>query len=290
VTNQVTNQVMSRPGRGRRAPELGVLAPVALVVAVVGAATVSLLLSSLGLTPYVGRAELTTGAYRAVSPDLGAALGQTLTIALSSALAAALVGLATASLLLALVRGRRLLLTLSAAVVAVPHLVGAVSVGLLLSQAGVVARLVGSSPADFPVLVGGHWPVATVLELAWKESAFVALVVVGALAGRHEELVSTAAVLGASPFQRWRRVVLPLALPSLSASTLIVLVYSIGVYEVPRLLNQAYPEPLALLSNRLFGSIDLTARPQAAAVALLTTALALTAAVLAALSRRGRPS
>ena len=44
-----------------------------------------------------------------------------------------------------------------------------------------------------------------------------------------------------------------------------------------RLLGRAYPEPLPVMAIRLFNSIDLATRPQAAAAAVVTAGLALLA-------------
>ena len=72
---------------------------------------------------------------------------------------------------------------------------------------------------------------------------------------------------------------LPLSAPALASSSLIVFVYSLGTYEVARLLGRAYPEPLPVMAYRLFTDIDTVARPQAAATAVAATGLALLAAV-----------
>ena len=139
----------------------------------------------------------------------------------------------------------------------------------------------------WPALVGGPWPVATVLELAWKESAFVALVVLAAVAPGHRMRMQVAAGLGARPVQRVLRVLLPTAAPAVGAASLVTLVYAIGSYEVAWLLGRAVPEPLPVLAFRLFGSIELTDRPAAAAAAVTGSVLALCVAVpaLAALPR-----
>ena len=88
-------------------------------------------------------------------------------------------------------------------------------------------------------------------------------------------------MLGARPSAQWRRVLLPLAVPALASSSLIVFVFSLGTYEVPRLLGRAYPEPLPVMAYRLFTDIDITARPEAAATAVVGTGLALLTALLA---------
>ncbi len=258
-----------------------------LVAAVTGTAVAAVVATSLGLVPLVGRPRLSVEAFAADATELLAAARESLLIATVATALAALTGLGLATVVLRSSRRGRVLVALAAAVVTVPHLVGAASTSLLLSDVGVAQRFAGVPAASWPELVGGALPWATVLELAWKESAFIALVVVGSAGARFEPLRETAAVLGASKRQQWRRVLLPLAAPALAASSLIAFVYAVGSYEVPRLLGRAYPEPLPVMSYRLFTDIDVTARPQAAAVAVLTTALALVvAAVCLPLVRR----
>ncbi len=163
----------------------------------------------------------------------------------------------------------------------VPHLVGAASLGLLLADGGLVTRWLGIPTDAWPGVVGGPWPTAVVLEYAWKESAFVALVVTAALATRLTSFQETAQLLGARPWARLRHVTLPLAWPALLASSAITFVYTLGSYEVAWLLGPAYPEPLPVMAYRLFTATDLSARPEAMAVAVLTTALSAGVALVA---------
>ncbi|PPK98152.1 putative spermidine/putrescine transport system permease protein [Kineococcus xinjiangensis] len=255
-------------------------------VAVLVAGLAAALAQSLGLVPLVGRPELSAQAYLDVRPDLLTATGLSLGIAAASSALAAGVGLLTALLVVRGAAGRRLLRFASAVPIPVPHLVGAASMGLLLSDSGLLARLVGDQ-GSWPALVHGPWPVAVVAAYAWKESAFVALVVAGALATRVASYEETAAVLGAGRWARFRFVTWPLVTPPLAAATAITFVYTLGSYEVAWLLGPVHPEPLPVLAQRLFTSPDLTARPQALAVAVVTAALALaaTVATLAALRR-----
>lgn len=249
-----------------------------LVAAVTGTALVAVVATSLGLVPLVGQPRLSVGAFTADSSELWAATRESLLIAAAATGVAAVLGLAVATVVLRSGRRGRVLVALAAVVVTIPHLVGAATTRLLLSDVGLAQRWSGVEVTSWPELVGGRWPWATVLELAWKESAFIALVVIGSAGTRYEPLRQAAAVLGASELQQWRRVLVPLAAPALAASSLIAFVFAVGSYEVPRLLGRAYPEPLSVMSYRLFTDIDVTARPQAAAVAVVTTALALAVA------------
>jgi putative spermidine/putrescine transport system permease protein len=260
--------------------------------AVIGAALTVAALQSTGLLPVVGEPEPTTAAYRAVAGDraLLDGLRVSLGIAAASTVLALAVGLGTAMLARTTRLGGRLLRAAAAATVPVPHLVGAAAVGLLLADSGLAARALATEPGEFPPLVGGPWWVAVVAEYAWKESAFVALVVLAALAAGERELDETAATLGAGPWQRLRRVALPLAAPSAVAAGGVTFAYVLGSYDVAWLLGRSYPEPLPVLAYRLWTDVDLARREQALAVAVVTTALALACllATAALLTRTAR--
>lgn len=253
---------------------------VLLIVAVTGTALGAVVATSLGLLPLVGQPRLSTEGYTTLAGDLQAATYESLLTAAAATLLAAAIGFTIATVVVRAGRGVRLLVGLAVAVMTVPHLVGAAATGLLLSDVGLAQRWSGISAAAWPELVGGRWPWATVLELAWKESAFVALVVIASIGRHYTDLHEVAAVLGAAPRAQWRRVLLPLSAPALASSSLIVFVYSLGTYEVARLLGGAYPEPLPVMAYRLFANIDVAARPQAAATAVVATGLALLAAVM----------
>ncbi len=243
---------------------------------------------SLGVAPLTGPSHVSLDAYRATLATSGLLPGLVVTVAVAAASTAlALVmGFCAAVLVQRSRRGGRVLANAAAATVPIPHLVGAAAVGLLLADSGLVARVVGAAPGTFPALVAGPWWVAVVLEYAWKESAFVLVVVLGAMAGAERDLDEAAAVLGAGAFQRLRRVSLPLAAPALVVAGTITFAYVVGAYEVAWLLGRSYPEPLAVLAFRLFDDADLTVRPQALAVAVLTVVVASAALVTGAILLR----
>lgn len=275
-------------------PRRGVLGTGPAVVAVVvvaGAGMLAVLATSLGLLPLYGEPTPGWEGWRSAAPDLRAGIGESLLIAGPATALAAGIGLGVAVVMLGGGRRAWLLRWCCLGVLAVPHLVGASSVGLLLGDGGWAARVASPATDGFwPPLVGGPWPVAIVLELAWKESAFVALVVTAALARTHRQRMEVAAGLGATRWQRFTRVVLPTAAPALGASSLVAGVYALGSYEVAWLLGRAAPEPLPVLAFRLFGSIDLADRPAAAAAAITTAVLAMGLAMVAlVVTRRWRP-
>lgn len=264
---------------GRSALLVGAAAaPAAIVVA--GGVT-STALQSLGLLPFVGPPTFSTAAYENLAADAPRAAALSLGIATASSTIAVLVGTTVALLILSGGWTSRALLGLSAATVTVPHLLGAAAIGLLLADSGVLARLLQIPVEWWPSFVGGPWWSAVIVEYAWKESAFVTLVVAGTLLTRVARFDETAALLGAGRGARVRLVMLPLARPSIIIAGTIGFVYVLGSYEVAWLLGRTYPEPLSVMAVRLYGEVSLTARPAAAAVAVAIVGLSAAALAVA---------
>jgi putative spermidine/putrescine transport system permease protein len=264
-----------------------VLPAVVVTLLVVGGGIGATLLQALGLMPIAGPVTPGLDAFAAHPDDLLAATGVSIAIAAVSTVIAVVVGTAAAVVIASGRAGSRLLTALGATTVTVPHLIGAATIGLLLSDAGVLPRLLGIPPDEWAPWVGGPLWGAVIAEFAWKESAFVALVVTGTLATRIATYDETAALLGAGRWRRFRHVLLPLTAPTIVICAAISFVYALGSYEVAWLLGRTYPEPLPVLAVRLFQGVSLASRPEAAAVALVTCAisLAVVALTFAALRR-----
>lgn len=274
-----------------RRPLLLVLPAAVPVVLVLGVTLVFGVAQSLGLMPIVGQPRLSTDSYSAVlaSGDLWSALRVSVVVATAATSLALIVGFATALAVRSTRRGGRILATLAASTIPIPHLIGAAAIGLLLADSGWLARLFGADGGTWPQFVAGPWWAAVVLEYAWKESAFVALVVITSIAADADELSDTAAVLGAGTWTRIRHVTVPLATPGLIVAGAISFIYALGSFEVPWLLGRASPEPLPVLAYRLYTSTDLGARPQALAVAMTTVALSVAVGIGAVTMLRRRP-
>ncbi|MGB6071884.1 MAG: ABC transporter, partial [Rhodococcus sp. (in: high G+C Gram-positive bacteria)] len=170
-----------------------VLPAVVLVVLVVGGGLGTVVLQSLGLMPLVGTPELSVDAYSALGGDLWRSVALTVSIALVSTALATAIGFAVA---LTALSGKRTALVAAGLTVTVPHLIGAAAMALLLADSGMLPRILGLTDGGWPELVGGRWWIAVVAEYAWKESAFVAVVVAGTLATRVAAFDETAATLG----------------------------------------------------------------------------------------------
>lgn len=243
---------------------------VLLVLFVVAGGVGSTLLQSIGLLPLIGQPQLTAENYLAGGSEAALSLLVSVGISCAATLAAAIIGGAIA---LAIASGGwlgRTVAATSAAVLTLPHLIGAAAIGLLVANSGFLPRLLQIEPQAWPNLVGSPWWIAVIAEYAWKESAFIGLVVVAALATRVVQFDETAALLGARRLARVRMVFLPLAAPSLIVASTISFVYTLGSYEVAWLLGRTYPEPLAVLAVRLYNGLSVLSRPEASAIAMIT--------------------
>jgi putative spermidine/putrescine transport system permease protein len=255
---------------------VGLLAPALVVVlGLFGGGLVLAVLQSLGIAPVTGEGHVTLVHYRDVltDPEFRGSLLTSLWIsATSTVLAVALGG--TAALLLHRSGAIRAGLTLLQTSLPVPHLVGAATFGLLLSDSGLVSRLghaVGlwRTPAALPPLVADPYSIGIIATYTWKEAPFVAIVALAALGPHIHDYEQLARTLAAGRLALLRHVTLPLLAPALLAAGMLVFAFSFGAYEVPALLGRSYPEALPVLAYRRFSAIELAARPAGLAVAVL---------------------
>jgi putative spermidine/putrescine transport system permease protein len=275
------------------------LTPALLVVGVFFVGGVAQgLAQSFGYQPYLPGTHLSGAAYTALwtDPAVRASLVLTARIAVISTLSSAALAVAAALLIRRLGRSRTWVTGLFQANLAVPHLVGALCMTLLLSQSGLLSRLghaVGltGGPGDFPALTGDSFGWSIIAEYVWKETPFLTVIVLAALSRGVSELEDAARSLGAAGWQRFAHVTLPILSPALAAGSVLVFAFTAGSYEVPYLLGQPYPATLPVVALQYYNSTDLTARPEAMAVAVLiavtTTIIAATyLTLIARLSRR----
>lgn len=278
---------MARPGdplRPRRLPLAGPWATVPALAVLGTLLVVALaysLAQSLGALPLTGEADVGLDAYRSLvsgeagSGDLLVSAAFTLWVSTASTILAATVALAAVAWLDGPRRGRLAsgLLHLN---LAIPHVVWAVALLLLLSQSGIVARgtaAVGllDDPAGFPILVRDRYGIGVILHYAAKEAPFLALVGLALLRSRPRELGLMADTLGASGLRRVRLVTVPTVLPGMALASALVFAFVFGAYEAPVVLGASSPRALSVVGIDLFNAADLTRRPVAMALGVLMT-------------------
>ena len=88
--------------------------------------------------------------------------------------------------------------------------------------------------------------------------------------------------MGAGVLQRFWYVMLPMMLPSIMFSSILVFAYAFGSYAVLFLLGSSSPQALSLLAYQDFTNVDLNLRTEAMAIANIITLVVMVVLVILA--------
>lgn len=240
------------------------------------------LLRSLHYAPALGQTHPDLSAYTAIlaSPGFLKSLTLSLWIATASTLIAAALAVATALLLRQTFPGRALIGFFVQLNLTIPHIVGAIGILYLVSQSGSFARLAYAAglitgPQDFPALTHDPFAIGIILLYVWKELPFITLILLANLQTLGVDHEATARSLGATRWQAFRFVLLPMLLPGLAAASALVFAFAFGAYEVPLVLGAHAPKALPVLAWQAWTGTDLTTRPEAMAMAVIIALIGL---------------
>jgi putative spermidine/putrescine transport system permease protein len=278
-----------RPGGRRRALAATAralsLVPAALVLLLYAGAVLGMVRASLGVTVVSGWSAASGAAYRDLLADplFREAVLFTLWLAAAATAISAVLALALAAAL----RGRgRLARGLAALPVPMPHLLAATVAVLWLGPGGIADRLLVALPVD---VVRDPAGLGVILVYVWKETPFLALLVLAAWTedvARREEV---AAIHGAGRLQRMRWVVWPAVRAPLATGALVVAAFVLGSLEVPLVIGPNAPATLAEYARAVQTSGGLEGRALANAALVTTSLMAVAIAIPLArmLGRRG---
>jgi putative spermidine/putrescine transport system permease protein len=238
------------------------------------------LMRSFNYMPIIGLNQPDFSAYVAVFTDKEFYLSFLLTfhIAFTSTVISCILAVAAALLLRRQFIGRAVVNFLFQLNLTVPHLVGAIGILYLFSQSGSFARLAAeygmiASPSDFPELVFDPYAIGIILQYVWKEVPFIGVIVLANMQSIGEDYESVARSLGASRWQAFRHVLLPLIFPGMLSASVMVFAFTFGAYEIPAILGANFPAALPVLAYRKYTDVDLAARPEAMAMAIVIALL-----------------
>jgi putative spermidine/putrescine transport system permease protein len=247
------------------------------------------LLRSLRYAPGLGMTDPDLSAYAAIlsDPAFLRSLAFSLWIATASTLIAATLALGAALLLRRTFPGRALASFLVQLNLTVPHIVGAIGLFYLVSQSGAFARIAHAAgligaPADFPVLTQDPYAIGIILLYVWKELPFITLILLANLQTLGEDHEAVARSLGATRWQTFAHVLLPMLLPGLAAASALVFAFAFGAYEVPLILGAHAPKALPVLAWQAWTDTDITSRPEAMAMAVVIAVIGLALLVVVA--------
>ena len=168
---------------------------------------------------------------------------------------------------------RGLLCAMSVVPLISPPFIGAYAWIILLGKNGTITQFVFQTTGlTLPSIYG---PGGVILALALSYFPYVFLIVQGALAAGDPHIEDAARMAGASRWHIIRTLTLPLALPAIVASMLIVFIKVIGDFGVPSILGGEFQVLPTLIYYQIHGFFNLNAASAIAAVNVLLTLFAM---------------
>ena len=257
------------------------LAPAVLIIVILFMGGLVMgFVQSLGYLPWAENFRWSLDAYVKIFNDKGflRSLALTLWIGVASTVLSMVFAMICALVLRRDFPGKRLVMFVFQLNISLPHVVGAIGILFLFSQSGLLARIayavgVITQPSQFPALIYDPYAVGIILEYLWKAVPFTGVIVLAVLQSVGEDYENVAQSLGASRWQRFWNVIIPLVTPGLLRASILVFAFTFGAFEVPYLLGRRFPSALPVLAYRSYHDVDLNMRPEAMAMSMIIAAL-----------------
>lgn len=251
---------------------------------------------SLGYYPIIGLNQLTTSYYSSVFHDryFVRSLSYSFYLGLVSTIGALILGLAMALILQRVAGRHRFLSRFFEVPITIPHIIVALMIMQLLSQSGLISRIAYhlhliSSIDAFPLLVNDRWGISIIIVFLYKEIPYVAVTMLAILRQLQSGYTVAARNLGASRWQAFWHVTLPLVQPTLFTLFIILFCFTFANFEVPYILGNPGNETIALTIYDQFLQPDLQSRPAAFALNTILSGICLAVTLLALLLSRWLP-
>lgn len=256
--------------------------PVSLLMVLFIYALINGLVQSFGILPAAGLTKFTLLYYREVftRSDMMSSLFLSIYISLVSSLIAVILGVLISAAASASGIVKKRSFQLLKVPIILPHTVSALLIINIFSQSGILSRLsynlgIIHNQQQFISLVFDKGSIGIILAYIWKEIPFVTLVVVTIMANIDSSLGEAAINLGATRLKAFFNITLPLCLPSIVTSFIIVFAYSFGAFEIPFLLGATSPKSLPVLTYLEYTHPDLAHRPYAMVLNSLMTTISM---------------
>nr|WP_243149535.1 ABC transporter permease subunit [Clostridium niameyense] len=247
-----------------------------VIISIVFVGITSCLLQSLGYFPVVGLEKITFKYYKEVikSPEFITSLNFSLYISIVSSVIATILGVILAYCIYKKENKNRIVNLLYKIPIIIPHTIAVILIINTLSRNGIVPRILYSmglikSQNSFPNLIMDKDGVGIILTYMWKEIPFIILVVYSVICNIDKKIWETALNLGASKFQTFFYVILPMLMPSILSSFIIIFSFSFGTFEVPYLLGSTKPKALPVKAYIEYSNPDLVNRPYAMVINMI---------------------
>lgn len=252
------------------------IAPIAtLLGTIMLVGIVNCLLQSLGYFPQIGQNNMTLDYYREILGEdtFFKSILFSLKTSLISSIISVFLGVVLAYLLCQDKHSklREIILRLP---VIVPYIIVVILIIFIFSQTGIVSRVLYNlgiikDSSEFSNLILDKNGIGIILVYLWKGIPYVALTTYNILRNVSGKLEIVALNLGASKLQSFIYVILPLAIPSIISSFIILFAFAFGSYEVPFLIGPSTPKALSVYAYVNYISSDLRKRSLAMAINMI---------------------
>lgn len=255
------------------------LLPVLTVLTVIfvgGLATA--LLQSFGYFPAIGMRGLTLNYYMEVfkDKDFISAFCFSLCTSLISSAIAVIIGVYLSYILVQKRKKDKVIELLYKLPIIVPHSVAVLLILMILSDSGIFARIlfhlnIIDRQSSFISLVFDRRGLGIIISYVWKEIPFITMVVYTVMSKVNDKLSEAAYNLGANARQVFLHVTLPLLMPTISSSFIIIFAFSFGAFEVPYLIGPTFPKTLPVIAYINYIDHDLTKRSYTMVILMTVT-------------------
>lgn len=249
---------------------------------------------SIGYYPLVGLIELTWDYYLAVLTDARflASTAYSIYLALTATILSLVIGLGIAFILIKWEKSHPVVMKIVKTPISLPHIIVTLMALQILGQSGILSRLLWhlgliNQASQFPLLIHDKMGLGIILVFLYKEIPYVAIAVLAILKQINFGYVQVARKLGASAWQSFWHIILPLVQPTLATLFVILFSFTFGSFEVPFLLGNPARQAIAVTAYNMFSQPDLLQRPVAMALNIVISLICLGISLLTlAISRR----
>lgn len=244
-------------------------------------------IQSFGYVPALSLNEFTFRYYKEMfdNKDVVDSIKYSLYIAFMSATLSSIIGIFLSILIVNLRKKSRLLNFIIQIPIAVPPVVVALFTVIFLSQNGIIARVFATvnlinDQSQFPLLIYDKNAVGVILAYLWKEVPFIIFILLGIMGNIDKRLGEASENLGASKVQTFFRITLPLCMPTILSTFIIIFVFSLGSYDLPFILGSTKPKALAILAYERYTHPELVQRPYAMTINSILSLISILSAII----------
>lgn len=156
----------------------------------------------------------------------------------------------------------------------IPHIIVCMFIIQLFSRAGILSRLSYQLGLEEAGKFWGKWVfnqngVGVILAYLWKGIPFVIFTCLPMMLNISNHLGEAARTLGANNSQQFMHVTLPLCRKTIILDHIILLMFALGGYDIPKILGATFPKALPILAYEEYIHPDLLNRPRAMALNMM---------------------